>query len=316
MPEAELHATKAYYISHHGVYNPNKPQKRMCVLFDCGAKFAGSSLDDTLLQGPDMTNSLVGVLCRFRLETYAFMYNVEKMFYMFKVNKEHCDYLKFLWWKNGNTDSEVIEYRMTVHLFDASSSLCANFGQKQIAYDAEKEFGQATNHFICEDFYVDDGLKATKTEQEAKELIENNKQACTGTGLLFNKFVLNSEFVLNSIAAEDKAESQENLELLQGEYPLERALGIQWCVKWDTFRYRITLRERPLTRRGILSTVSIIYDPLGFLSPSILVGKQILQDMCRENYDWDTVVSDGIKERWESWKRDALKLDSSWYNGA
>ena len=31
--------------------------------------------------------------------------------------------------------------------------------------------------------------------------------------------------------------------------------------------------------------------------------------MCRENYDWDTEVSDGMKERWETWKRDAQKLD-------
>ena len=106
------------------------------------------------------------------------------------------------------------------------------------------------------------------------ELIENSKQACAKAGLRLHKFVSNSKLVFNSIAAEDKAESQINLELLQGEYPLERALGIQWCVKSD--QYMITLRERPLTRRGILSTVSSIYDPLGFLSPFILVGKQIL----------------------------------------
>ena len=56
------------------------------------------------------------------------------------------------------------------------------------------------------------------------------KQACAKAGLRLHKFVSNSELVLNSIAAEDKAESQENLELLQREYPLERALGIQWCV--------------------------------------------------------------------------------------
>ena len=43
VPDAELHATKAYYIPHHGVYNPNKQQKKIRVVFDCSAKFAGSS---------------------------------------------------------------------------------------------------------------------------------------------------------------------------------------------------------------------------------------------------------------------------------
>ena len=55
----------------------------------------------------------------------------EKKFYMFKVNKEHRDYLRFLWWKDGNIDSEVKEYRMTAHLFGASfSPSCANLGTK------------------------------------------------------------------------------------------------------------------------------------------------------------------------------------------
>ena len=64
VPDAELHATKAYYIQHHGVYHPNKPQKRIRVVFDCSAKSAGCSLNDILLQEPSMTNSLVGFLCR------------------------------------------------------------------------------------------------------------------------------------------------------------------------------------------------------------------------------------------------------------
>ena len=49
---------KAWYIPHHGVYHPKKPDK-IRVVFDCSAKFAGTSLNDQLLQGPDLTDSLV-----------------------------------------------------------------------------------------------------------------------------------------------------------------------------------------------------------------------------------------------------------------
>ncbi len=61
IPEGEA----VWYIPHHGVYHPQKPDK-LRVVFDCSAKFCGISLNDTLLTGPDLINSLVGVLCRFR----------------------------------------------------------------------------------------------------------------------------------------------------------------------------------------------------------------------------------------------------------
>ena len=55
-----MDANNAWYIPHPGVYHPMKPEK-IRVVFDCSAKFRGTSLNDQLLQGPDLTNSLVGV---------------------------------------------------------------------------------------------------------------------------------------------------------------------------------------------------------------------------------------------------------------
>ena len=68
-----------------------------------------------------------------------------------------------------------------------------------------------------------------------------------------------------------------------------------------TLGFRIELKDKPLPRRGILSTVSSVYDPLGIVSPVILVGKQILQDLCRRNVDWDDPVPEEILPRWERW---------------
>lgn len=66
--------------------------------------------------------------------------------------------------------------------------------------------------------------------------------------------------------------------------------------------------ERPLSRRGVLSTVASIYDPLGFVAPFILVGKQILQQMCQDKVGWDEPLSEELKPRWESWLLDLKNL--------
>ena len=87
----------AWYIPHHSVYHPRKPNK-IRVVFDCSAEYQGESLNRHLLQGPDLTNTLTGVLCRFRQEKVAFTCDIESMFHQVRVNEEHCDYLRFLWW--------------------------------------------------------------------------------------------------------------------------------------------------------------------------------------------------------------------------
>lgn len=69
--------------------------------------------------------------------------------------------------------------------------------------------------------------------------------------------------------------------------PMERALGLHWCVETDVFKFRIAAQERPYPRRGILSMVSSIYDSLGFIAPFTLPAKLIMQELCKKNLGWD-----------------------------
>ena len=84
-----------YGKPYHGVYHPQKPDK-IRVVFDCSASFGSESLNAHLLQGPNLTNRLIGVICRFRQEPVAVMCDIEQMFYQFRVSTEHCEYLRFL----------------------------------------------------------------------------------------------------------------------------------------------------------------------------------------------------------------------------
>ena len=163
----EKEPTNAWYIPHHGVYHSKKPNK-IRIVFDCSARCKGVALNDYLLQGPDLLNSMVGVLIRFREDPIAIMGDIEKMLHKFKVNEEHRDYLRFLWWESGNLESQPKSYRMKVHLFGATSSPgCANYGLKKLAIDNQNEFGKEATHFLLNDFYVDDGLTSCKNVAES-----------------------------------------------------------------------------------------------------------------------------------------------------
>ena len=63
--------------------------------------------------------------------------------------------------------------------------------------------------------------------------------------------------------------------------PIEQALGVQWFMESDELHFSAGLKDRPLNRRGILSTVSSVYDPRGLISPFLLQGKRILEEIAR-----------------------------------
>jgi len=297
-----------WYIPHHGVYHPAK--KKIRVVFDCSAQVEGVSLNDVLLQGPDLTSSLVGVLMRFRLETVAVMGDIEAMFYQVRVPESHQRYLRFFWWPGNDFDVEPQEYEMCVHLFGAlSSPSCANFTLRQAAKDNEDSLGSECADVLRRNFYVDDLLKSYPDEKPAKENILLVDEMCKRGGFNLTKFISNSEQVMNSIPTSKLAPSIESPKIGESKLPVERALGVSWCIELDQFEFRVTLNDTPLTRRAILSSISSIYDPLGLISPFLLRGRKILQEITSEKgCHWDDNLKTEHIQAWNDWRASLLPL--------
>ncbi len=76
------------------MYHPKK--KTLRVVFDCGAAYKGTSLNSELLQGPDLTSPLIGVLLRFRQERIAIMADIKSMFHQVRVANSDVNYLLLL----------------------------------------------------------------------------------------------------------------------------------------------------------------------------------------------------------------------------
>ena len=297
-----------WYVPHFGVFHKTKGNLR--VVFDCAAKYRGVSLNDTLLKGPDYINPLIGILCRFRKHPVAFGCDVEKMFYCFHVHPEDQDYLRFLWWKGGNTKLPLTTYRMTTHLFGAiSSPACATFGLRYIAREFTT-YGADVRQFITDDFYVDDGLKSVNSVEEAISLVERTVALCKTRGVRLHRFSSNAEGLLRALPDSECAVKSESLNLDLEEYPTERVLGVLWDIKSDTFRFKITANKNPQTKREILSVTSGIFDPLGWIAPFTLQARLILQRLCRDGTDWDNEVQPSILSNWNQWYQETNLLSN------
>ena len=287
---------KLWYLTHHGVYHPKKPDKIRVVL-NCSLQFQGRSLNDELMQGPDLTNHLIGVLMRFRKGDVPFMADIESMFYQVRVPKEHRSFLRFFWWEE-NLDN-MQEFQMCVHLFGGRSSpSCANFALKKTASDFGEKYGEMARKAVERDFYVDDLLKSVDHSDEAVKLIEKVRSMCEEGGFKLTKFVSNDLKVLNSIPESCKAPDMKLIDMSDKVSVIERALGVTWVIKNDTIGFRIALQDKPCTKRGLLSTVSSIYDPLGLVGPFLLEGKKILQEVTRGSAGWDEPISEEHKARY------------------
>ena len=172
--------------------------------------------------------------------------SIKSMFHQFMVSEVHRDLLRFLWWEDGDTKKEVVEYRMKVHLFGAGSSPgCANFGLKKAADDGETEYGKEAAEFIRRDVYVDDGLKSVPNVEEAVTLIKASQGICARAGLKLHKIMPNKREVLKVFPIEERAQSVKESDLKVDPLPLERALGVIWYVENDSFQFRIEAHDRP-----------------------------------------------------------------------
>ena len=211
--ELSVEGKVVWYLPHHPVIHARKPDK-VRVVFDCAAKYLGTSLNDQLMQGPDLNNNLIGVLMRFREEPYAVVADIESMFHQAKVDPRDCDALRFLWWPNGELHSTPAEYKMTVHVFGATSSpSCASFCLLRTAEDNKDAFPSEIVNTVRRNFYVDDCLKSVRTRHDARLLVRMLTELLSRGGFSLRKWIINDREVLASIPPNERAKSVVNLDL-------------------------------------------------------------------------------------------------------
>ena len=260
------------------------------MVYDAAAKYRNCSLNEHLLKGPDLLKNLVSIVIRFRLGQFTVTSDIEQMFHQVRVREEDRAALQFLWRENPN--DYIDDYKMNVHLFSRNDSLCVvNFVIKEIGKDKHD-----TDHVVAKsidaDFYMDDFIKSGNSLETLIHTITSVTNTLSQYGFRLHKWIYN-EYLLNKIPESEKTSTNQ-----------AKILGINWDIE----SYNLSLREINKsfipTKRGMLSVLCSIYDPLGFIAPCILEAKLIVQECWKRNLDWDDPLPCDLLSRFEKWQKE------------
>ncbi|OON16662.1 hypothetical protein X801_07522, partial [Opisthorchis viverrini] len=150
-------------------------------------------------------------------------------------------------------------------------------------------------------FYVD-CLASLPDVIVAHRFVRELSRVSSKGGFHLRRWLCNRESLLSEVCESDVSSSVLSIEAFQ---TVERTLGLRWDAKADEFRFTFVFPDRPIARRGILSSISSLFDPLGLVAPLLLPAKILLQRLCKKQLHWDEKQSD---EDSESGRDDELKI--------
>lgn len=216
-------------------------------------------------------------MLRFRNDKVAAIGDIKQMFYRFFVDSKDRDFLRFFWYQGNNPDNKLVEYRMRVHVFGkCPSPAIATFGLRKTVENCDKD----VQNFVCNNFYVDDGLISLPEAELVIDILKRTQEALKLNGQIrLHKIASNSSKVLEACSRQDISSNLSTLDIGESKFLLHSSLGLAWDLNNDTFVFHPLTKEKHCTRRGILSSLNSIFDPIGFLSPITISGKILLREV-------------------------------------
>ena len=176
-----------------------------------------------------------------------------------------------------------------------------NYALRRTALDNVSSYSKEATNTLLRNFYVDDVLKSVPSVRDALTLIQEVRDLCKKGGFKLTKFISNKKDILFQIPDALRRDGAKDKNLT-GSLPIERALGIFWDAENDVIKFKIDLKDQPMTRQDMLSVIGSIYDPLELSCPFLLQGRRLFQGLCQVMHGWDEMVPDNICQKWQAWK--------------
>ncbi|XP_037823160.1 uncharacterized protein LOC119611586, partial [Lucilia sericata] len=287
---------QVYYMPHHAVLKPSSTTTKLRVVFDAFCKSSNNtSLNDHLLVGPTVQNDLYSILLNFRKHKIGFTADIEKMYRQVLIHPDDISYQSILW-RDSPKDPPITYHLRTVTHGTASAPFLATRTLMQVALDNSQKYPEESNEIINK-FYVDDYMSSAPDLESA---ISRHRTLCTvlsKSGFNLRKWSTNSRELLDKIDPQDRACSSE---LIIDQSETVKTLALLWNTSTDCFQYSVCFGEITgiITKRRVLSDISRIYDPIGWLSPVLIKMKIFMQKLWIKGVNWDEDLPSDLKAEW------------------
>lgn len=282
----------SYFLCHHAVFKDSSESTKIRVVFDGSAPTSsGYSVNDILLVGPNMQDSLFSILIRARQYKYLLTGDVEKMYRQCLINRGGDRNLQLILWREDEK-RPIKTLRLNTITYGMASS---SYLSTRCLWQLGEECSDPTiKQIIQHDFYIDDLITGASSDSALSHIHKSVSAALQKGCFNLRKFKTNLPSILESTF------SSSNDKLVVSES--SSTLGIGWNPSTDQLHFPFKVPppsdNHALTKRLILSSLFKIFDPLGLLSPCVIKAKILLQQLWLHKLSWDDPIPDEIQKDW------------------
>ncbi|XP_075163097.1 uncharacterized protein LOC142235722 [Haematobia irritans] len=290
-------SSTCYYLPHHAVIKPESTTTKVRVVFNASFPTSnGLSLNDILHIGPTLQNDLTLLMLRWRFFRFVFNGDITKMYRQILVDPRHTPFQRIIF--RFHPDCPIQDYELKTVTFGVN---CAPYlairTLLQLADDVQDIYPLASD-ILRNSMYVDDALVGAHSIDDAKLYRQQLVQALESAGFSMKKWTANSKDILADIPHDD---------LLCGDFlqldnrSTAKPLGIRWNALSDSFFFDVEgfSEDNTFSKREVLSRISKLFDPAGWLSPCIVIAKMIMQKIWMDKTDWDERISPHTLSQWQ-----------------
>lgn len=298
------------YLPHHCVIKSESTTTALRVVFNASSPTSsGVSLNDVMYSGPNLQQDLLSLILKWRQYEIAFTADIEKMFRQIMVHHDDQNLQKIIWRDNSN---ELLrEYKLTSVTYGTKAApFLAMMTLKQLASDEGHKYLSPAKQVLEEDFYMDDLLSGSHSISKAMQLQADLISLLKSGGFNLRKWSSNKP-ELRQVAEGLTAETNQEFTF---KYPEStKTLGLSWNPQEDLFSFKIKLQlasTTPITKRVLLSEISKIFDPLGWLSPVTIKLKLLFQKVWLQDMEWSSELPEEFGKEWVSIKEDLDNINN------
>jgi len=291
---------QGWYLPFFCVVNLEKKSTPIRPVFDAKAQFGKVSLNNQIMDTPNMLNDTWPTLLHLRQYKFAMTGDISEMFLRIRLHEDDQKYHRFV------LQGKV--YQWTRILFGNKSS--PNISQKALKKICKKyeNIYPVAVQCIRAWCYMDDAVSSMQSELGLAELATQLPALLQKADMKITKFYTNSEKVLKVLPKELVAKEIQQFSDKDTIFESNKVLGMVWDASTDELKFNSKYKSveewlkkfdiQQWTKRTVLKSTASTYDPLGLIAPLTVHARVVIQQLWTLELDWDTPIPQENTEKW------------------